>query len=327
MKVLYAIQGTGNGHVARAREVIPHLKELCDLDVAVSGHQRQVDLPHPIAHQVEGLTFTFGKDGGIDYRDSFKQASITRLISEIRNFPTDEYDLVLNDFEPVTAWASKRNGTPSISLSHQCSFASEETPRPAERSRIPEQLMRKFAPCEENVGFHFERYDSFIHTPIIRSEVRGLIPTNAGHNTVYLPAYDDQTLAQLFNQIPQSKWQIFSKHARSEYEQENVLVRPVNSQAFLESLASCAGLLTGAGFEAPAEALFLGKKLMVVPMRGQYEQHCNAAALQRLGIPVISQVDSETLDHITEWNKNGSAIQIDYPDETRTVLERIISRS
>jgi hypothetical protein len=35
-------------------------------------------------------------------------------------------------------------------------------------------------------------------------------------------------------------------------------------------------------FETPAEALFLGKKLLVIPMTGQYEQECNAAALAAL---------------------------------------------
>ncbi len=46
-------------------------------------------------------------------------------------------------------------------------------------------------------------------------------------------------------------------------------------------------MLCGAGFETPAEALFLGKKLMVIPMKGQYEQHINAASLKELGIPVL----------------------------------------
>ncbi len=44
----------------------------------------------------------------------------------------------------------------------------------------------------DKVGFHFERYDDFIRTPVIRSEIRNLKPENLGHYTVYLPAYSDE---------------------------------------------------------------------------------------------------------------------------------------
>ena len=51
-------------------------------------------------------------------------------------------------------------------------------------------------------------------------------------------------------------------------------------------------IITGAGFETPAEALYLGKKLMVIPIRGQYEQFCNAAALAKMGVPVLKTLDA-----------------------------------
>ena len=45
MKILYAIQGTGNGHVTRAEDVIPILREYGELDLFVSGSQADVKLP------------------------------------------------------------------------------------------------------------------------------------------------------------------------------------------------------------------------------------------------------------------------------------------
>jgi uncharacterized protein (TIGR00661 family) len=47
------------------------------------------------------------------------------------------------------------------------------------------------------------------------------------------------------------------------------------------------GIITGGGFETPAEALYLNKKLMVIPLRNHYEQYCNSAALAQLGIKVL----------------------------------------
>ena len=49
-----------------------------------------------------------------------------------------------------------------------------------------------YAPAKNHVAFHFERYDDFIHTPVIRGEIRNLKTQNLGHYTVYLPAYSDE---------------------------------------------------------------------------------------------------------------------------------------
>lgn len=38
MKILYAFQGTGNGHLARAQEIIPILKKHALVDTLISGH-------------------------------------------------------------------------------------------------------------------------------------------------------------------------------------------------------------------------------------------------------------------------------------------------
>ena len=36
MKILYAIQTTGNGHLARAQSIIPRLKEIANIDIITS---------------------------------------------------------------------------------------------------------------------------------------------------------------------------------------------------------------------------------------------------------------------------------------------------
>jgi hypothetical protein len=40
---------------------------------------------------------------------------------------------------------------------------------------------------------------------------------------------------------------------------------PVNNDGFTQSMISSHGVITGAGFETPAETLYLGKKLICVP--------------------------------------------------------------
>ena len=51
MKILFGIQGTGNGHLSRAKEVIPHLEKYGTVDLFVSGTQAEVQLPYPILYK------------------------------------------------------------------------------------------------------------------------------------------------------------------------------------------------------------------------------------------------------------------------------------
>ncbi|HVW94756.1 MAG TPA: glycosyltransferase family protein [Mucilaginibacter sp.] len=324
MKILFAIQGTGNGHISRAREVVPLLQQYGEVDLLVSGTEAEVTLSQPLKYKFHGFSFVFGTNGGVDNWATFKLMNLPRLIRDIRSLPLKQYDLIVNDFEPVSAWACKLQKIPSVSLSHQCSFISPDTPRP-EKWSYAEWLFKYYSPTTYHVGFHFERYADFIHTPVIRSEIRNLATSNQGHYTVYLPAYDDKLLAKHLCKTNR-KWQIFSKREKKHYTKDNIEIFPVNNQEFNKSLAGCEGLLTGGGFEGPAEALFLQKKVMMIPMKGQYEQQCNAIAAARLGVPVIHEIDDQFIYHINNWIKNDKVIKVDFPDETAKIVEELVNK-
>jgi predicted glycosyltransferase len=56
-------------------------------------------------------------------------------------------------------------------------------------------------------------------------------------------------------------------------------------------MAHSMGVITGGGFETPAEAMYLGKKIITIPIKGQYEQYCNAEALKKFGALVLHDID------------------------------------
>ncbi|SMO60767.1 glycosyltransferase family protein [Solitalea koreensis] len=327
MKILFAIQGTGNGHISRARDIIPHLKKYGELDLLVSGTQADVSLNQPVKYQLHGFSFVFGKNGGVDHWKTFESMNLGQLQKDIKTLPLEQYDLIINDFEPVAAWACKLRNIPCVGLSHQSSFLSHKTPRP--KRIIPhwaELVLSSYAPVKEAVSFHFERYDEHIHTPVIRKEIRDLVPDNKGHYTVYLPAYDDVKLVKVLKEVKDVQWEIFSKHSKKIYDDGNVSVRPVNNAEFNLSLATCEGLLTGGGFEGPAEALFLNKKLLIIPMMDQWEQQCNAEALRLLGVPVIKKIGKDFVQKISDWVLNGTYIKVNYPDETASIVENLVKK-
>ena len=325
MKVLYAIQGTGNGHLSRARTIIPILmRKGIELDLLVSGTQADVDIPYPIKYRLKGLSFIFGKSGGVNMWRTYLRSNTRRLQQEIRNLPVGRYDLVINDFEPVSAWACKLEGVPCVSFSHQAAVLSPNAPRPLKNDLLGRLILRKYAPCPKKYGLHFKDYGDDIFTPVIRQEIRDLIPADHGHYTVYLPSYEDERIMAVLSGIAGVTWEVFSKHNNHEILRANLRIQPIENDSFIRSLATCRGVLCGAGFETPAEALYLGKKLMVIPMKGQYEQQCNAAALNEMGVPVIKSLKTKHRDKILKWIEGDTRVKVDYPEITEEIIDAIL---
>jgi len=324
MRILFAIQGTGNGHLSRARDVYPELARYGDVDVLISGIQADVAFPFPVKYKCYGLSFIFGKHGGVDIWQTARKMKLFRLLRDIFRLKVRSYDLVINDFEPVSAWACRLRRLPCISLSHQSAVLDKKAPLPDESDWVGKLVLRRYAPVTAAYGFHFKSFSRNIYTPVIRRQVRDMQPTNEGHITVYLPAYDDETLVQHLSRFEDAQWQVFSKHNKEPFTHKNIMVQPIENDAFIRSMASSNGVLCGAGFEGPAEALFLGKKLMVIPMTGQYEQQCNAAALANMSVPVIKALSRKYYDRISLWVKGGKPITVHYPDQTAAIVDRLM---
>ena len=260
----------------------------------------------------------------VNILETYKKSNLKKLYKEIKSLPIHDYDLVLNDFEPVSAWACKLNKKICIGLSHQAAVINKKSPKPNKKDIVGKTILKNYALTTAALGFHFENYDHNIFTPIIRNQIRyGKVET-LEHYTVYLPAYSDNKIIKILSQIPNIKWQVFSKHTKTNYLIGNITIRVIDNDAFIESMLSCEGILCGAGFETPAEALFLNKKLMVIPMKGQYEQQCNAAALEKLGVPVIKSLKQKHLNKIISFTENSQNIFVNYPDNTESVLNKVM---
>lgn len=324
MKILYAIQGTGNGHIARAQDILKILTKKTNVDILISGTQVDLNLNYPVKYHLNGLSFIFGKKGGVDIRKTLSNINLKKLYQEIRELPVEKYDLVINDFEPISAWASKLKKINCISLSHQSAILNKMTPKPIRNDLIGYLILKYYAPAKHKFSFHFSNYDDNIYTPIIRQEIRTTNKENLGHYTVYLPAYSDEKLIEIFSRFKNVNWEIFSKHNKKAFSYKNINIFPVSKVDFTNSLSKCTGIICGAGFETPAEALFLGKKLMVIPMKKQLEQKYNATALKKIGVPIINKLSSKNYDFIKNWLNNNHRIKINYPDITEEIINKLI---
>jgi uncharacterized protein (TIGR00661 family) len=324
MRILYGIQGTGNGHISRAMEILPALQQHGDVDVLISGMQSELNLPVDVNYQIQGLGFVFGKKGGIDLVETYKKSRLKQFYKEVKSMPVEDYDLVISDFEPITAWASLQKGRQCIGLSNQASLLSPAVPLAKSDDFVGKFIIRNYAPCSINFGFSYKAYDQHIFTPIIRQSIRERDTSNKGHFTVYLPAYSDEKIISILSEVKNGDFEVFSKKSKEAYTTGNIVVQPLQKDAFEESLLSCAGVITAAGFGTTTEALFLGKKLLVIPQKHQYEQACNAHALQHEGVSVIKSLKTKHIDKIRAWIDYGEAVKMNYQDTTSALIDELI---
>lgn len=316
MKILYAFQGTGNGHVARAQEIVPLLKKYALVDTLISGHQSQLKADFDVNFQHKGVSLLYNKTGGLSYRKTLTGNRFLEAVKIIRQIRLSDYDLIINDYEPLTGWACRINKNPMIELSHQASMLFKETPKPNKKDPFGELILKYYVPSTRRIGFHFENYHPQIKKPVIRKKIRDLQPEKKGFYLVYLPSFSDENIIKIVKQIP-VEWKIFSRYSKLRYKESNVEIFPVDEVHYLKYFESCEGILCNAGFETPAEALFMDKKLFVIPIHNQYEQECNACALDKMGIPNSKILDKKEIEN---WVNSDLYFKVDYPDDIENIL-------
>jgi uncharacterized protein (TIGR00661 family) len=301
MKIFYAIQATGNGHISRATQLYPYLQKFGDVDFFLSGNNASLDINLPIKFRSEGCSLHYSKCGGLNYWDIAKNIQPIQMYKDAKSLPLKDYDVVINDFDSITSLACKMQKVHSVQFGHQASFVSENTPRPEKKSVMGELILKHYAPSPKHIGLHYEKYDSFIHPPIIKDEIVNSDPKDLKHITVYLPSFQKDCLEKAFNKLSDVQFHWFLNDVHFKHTQGNITYYPVNQKFFNESLIHCHGIITGGGFETPAEALYLGKKILSIPIRDHYEQECNAAALKKMGVPVVYEVGDDFDIVIENW--------------------------
>ncbi|MDV5391780.1 MJ1255/VC2487 family glycosyltransferase [Shewanella xiamenensis] len=310
MRILYGVQGTGNGHLSRARVMAKALVEHnIQVDFLFSGRKPEdfFDMECFGDYRVqEGMTFAT-HSGRVNITQTVKQNCSLSLLKDIQALDLSCYDLVLNDFEPISAWAARRQGVPSIGISHQAALTH---PVPKLGSTwLNELLLNYFAPVDVALGCHWHHFGFPILPPFVEVDVSSIEHTH--QILVYLPFEEADVIADFFK--PFTDYQFLVYHAKQPTKRiaDHIQWHGFNRDGFKQHLASCGGVIGNAGFELASEALTLGKKLLVKPLIGQFEQLSNVAALQLLGAG--DSMMSLDISAVKRWLKAASPNPIAYP--------------
>lgn len=324
MRVLYAVQATGNGHLSRAIEFYPILSKYAEVDVLLSGIQGDLELNFPVMAKKHGVGFVFGKNGGIDYIRTIMKTRPFRFFYDVFKLDIKKYDLIISDFEPISTWAAKWTNVARVGLSHQASFLSNKTPRPQKKNRFGEFVYRHFAPVDRYIGLHYKSFDKNIYTPVVRRAIRQLQLSEKDHVVVYLPAFSENAFMPFLQKIKSVSWKVFSKHTNTYSKEDNVEVFPIDNDNWMKYLSSAYGAIIGAGFASTSEMLYLKKRFMAIPMNDQYEQLCNAVALEDLGVTIVKSIEDDFTERVQKWLDHSEPIDIDFPDHSEKLVKLVL---
>jgi uncharacterized protein (TIGR00661 family) len=327
MKILYGINATGNGHISRARIIIAELKKRGhDISCIISG--RNDDSLYDIEEfkpfvLKKGFTFR-KKDGKIKYLRTLFNIDLIQFVKDIKSID-EQFDLVITDFEPVSAYFSRIKNIPALGIGHQYSFY----------KNIPMTVKMRFTrilfpyiytPIKNVIPSHFSHFNQHILPPFLSKIITNhKLKANSKDNVlVYLAWEELEKMIALLNQIEEKHF-IYYCDIQNQKVVKNVTLKPFSENGFKNDLIENKYLITNAGFQLPAEALFVGKKILCKPLDGQPEQEHNAKILNDLGYATISKTID--INSINNWLHSSKKIKIDFPNPLKLIIDIIENKN
>ena len=305
MKILYGIQLTGNGHINRSMKIISKLRSLGHhVEVMTSGCGSDIEVES--SYNYLGFTFKY-KNGSIDWIKTILSSRALGFLKDIFD-KNRNWDLVISDFEPVSAWKAKIFKIKSISISNQNTPILLKT-----KGGISKSFMRFFCPTDFRLGYDYINGEN-IFFPIIDDGI--LNREDTGPIVVYLPYLNQEVVFEILNLIGLQ----FILFTNSNLESNDLItVTKISKTSFQNHLSQCSGVITHCGFSTTSEALILGKKLWAIPIKGQWEQKLNSLKLEKLGI----YTDILSIENFRTWKKI-KPIDYKWSDPLDNIIEKII---
>ena len=321
MKIFYGVQGTGNGHITRARAIAPKLKAAgAEVTWLFTGRPRQDFFEMEIFGDFQwrsGLTFQT-RHGHVDYLRTALRNHLPRFLNDVRSLDLRGYDRVITDFEPVTAWAARLQGIKTVGIGHQYAFGLDIPIAGADF--MGTRLLKYFAPASVGLGIHWHHFNGPILPPMIETCLSDQ-PPNSRKIIVYLPFEDVEAILALLKPFSHHEFHVYHPGGEQTVSAQmpHIRVKGLSRERFQADFADASGVLCNAGFELPSEALHQGKKLLVKPLHGQMEQCSNALALDRLKLgEVMDELDAAI---VAQWLAKSSSTQLRFPDVAGAVTE------
>jgi uncharacterized protein (TIGR00661 family) len=207
--------------------------------------------------------------------------------------------VVITDFEPLAAVYARSSRTPLIAVDNinmidRCRHDAEIIGAQREDYRLARTVTNHMVggASEYVVTTFFRppiaRPRTTLVPPIVRPEIEAAVSERGDHLLVY--ASDDPELREALRSCGRTCRVYGMRGGPAEAEVDgNLELRPRSNDGFVEDLRTAAGVIAGGGFSLLSEAVYLGKPVLAIPLRGQFEQLMNARYLERDGYGLCAE--------------------------------------
>jgi uncharacterized protein (TIGR00661 family) len=300
VKILYGVNGEGMGHATRSEVVIGALLGEHDVRVMASGAAFRY-LEGRLGHVSE----IFGPSFAMDHGEIRRWASVTHTMAAARReLPgsvrrwigaVQEWrpDVVVTDFEPLSGIYARSAHVPlvcvdNIHMIDRCRHDDEIVDGAREDFRLARAVTRAMVPTAGDyvITTFFRppllRGRTVLVPPIVRPAIVAARPQRGGHLLVYSGGSD--ALIDALRECG-AACRVYGMRDGPEVGTTDGAIeyRARSVDGFLDDLVTARGVITGGGFSLLSEAVYLGKPVLSIPLRGQFEQLMNARYLQREG--------------------------------------------
>lgn len=311
-RILYGISGQGYGHAARSGEVIGHLRAHGhEVLVMTYGQGPALLAGRAPVYEIPGLRLRY-RNNRLVYLPTLA-ANVAHIAQHTRSWlpisrAAQDFrpDLVMTDFEPITALLAKLNRWPLISLDNQHQMTRT-------RLTIPAGYRAEYLADRIIIRSFIWRAEQYIITsffnspithartsiipPIIRAQVRNLKPQEGNYFLVYLTSPADSVLTAL----KRSSHQFIVYGSGHTGTDGTIAYKETSTDGWLTDLAGARAVVGTAGASLISEALYLGKPYLALPVAHQIEQIINALALERLGYGLMAErLTDQVLDQFDQ---------------------------
>jgi uncharacterized protein (TIGR00661 family) len=353
MRILYGVVGEGMGHATRSKVVCEHLIERGhDVKIVVSGRAHAL-LAKSFQDVVEirGLTIRY-VDNRVDRDGTLARnvlaapwmlaTNVKSYFEEVAGFGADA---VVSDFDSFAYLYAKRHGLPIVSIDNQqiisrCKlgkFARQgakvdfEMTKAFVRAKLPgcdHYIVTSF--FEPPIRNRFKKNTTLV-PPIVREPI---LDAKDGahlgkHVLVYQTSTSDSTLLDQLERAADHEFIVYG--LRRSARRGNCIIKDFSEAGFARDLATARAVVCNGGLSLIGEALYLGKPVLSIPVRNQFEQVLNARYLEHLGYGLEApKLDSDLLSlFLSESPKYAARVakhHQDGNDELFEVVDRVLHR-
>jgi len=350
-RIIYAVAGEGFGHSSRSHIIGQRLVD-AGHNVMFAGSRKSLlylrqyfSPPKADVKEVFGLSYAF-TGGRIDKSETLKKNLLklpeaNRVNGELfrKHFEPFNPDIVISDFEPFSAWWAWRNKVPFISIDHEHLLTLCKLEHRARYwfSRMTAGIVTRghYIGAAAYIIVNFFKVPLRVNAavlapPILRPAIAKLKAKQGEHILIYsTTGIGEEHLKQILNKFDKCKFYIYGFDKDAEY--GNCIFKKRSTEGFLADLAGARGVIASAGFSLISECMHFGKKMLLLPILGQYEQVINADYAQKLGLGVCADKLDETSigQFLNELDKPiPKDERILWPDNEKffQILQRVLNK-